>query len=395
MTTTAIIQARMGSSRLPGKVLMPLAGKPVLWHIVHRLRKCQTVDSIALAITTKPEDDFLQEFGETEGVAVIRGSEENVLERYYIAAKELHADIIVRVTGDAPLIDPAFLDQLVVTLIKKKVDSVRGDPAIPCIHEGFSPFTFNALQKLITEAGDDPVAREHVDAYFKCHPDFVPIAVISPSQEYRFSGARLSVDTPADLRFLEAIYRRLQVPPGEADVRDVVMLLRQEPDFLKINAHVYQKKADEPTRRILFRCDADTPVGFASITRCLALADVLRDTYGYGVTFTKALGSQGFEIVCKSGFSVELLVLEDEEKSFEKMINRLTPDVIVLGCRSQFNLESIKKWQDRKILIVCIDESMESSHVIDLAVHAGVKDDEIARKIQVLLGDKSYHMLRT
>ena len=116
----AIIQARMGSSRLPGKVLMPLVGKPVLWHIIHRLRKSRTVDVIAIATSDRPDDDALVEFANREDIPLIRGPVDNVLLRYAKAAEELDPDVIVRVTGDAPLIDPATVDKLVEKLIRGK-----------------------------------------------------------------------------------------------------------------------------------------------------------------------------------------------------------------------------------------------------------------------------------
>ena len=285
MRTVAIIQARTGSTRLPGKVLMPLVGKPVLWHIVHRLRKCRSVDEIAIATSTNPVDDPVEKFALGEGIKVVRGSENNVLARYVLAAEQLGADIIVRVTGDAPLVDPATIDRLVVTLIKGNADYCTGDPRVPSIHEGFSPFTFRALRKLRDKAGDDPVAREHVTAYFKKHPEFVRVSYVPIDLDYQFSGARISVDTPADFHFLEEVYARLKVPAGEADVRDVVRLLRSEPKLLEINARVHQKRADERTMRALFRCDGDGQLGLGHIYRCLALADELRDGHGYGVSF--------------------------------------------------------------------------------------------------------------
>ena len=96
----AIIQARMGSTRLPGKVLMPLSGKPVLWHIIHRLRKCRMVDVVAIATSDQPCDDPLVEFARNEGVELVRGPEDNVLQRYALAAEKLAPDYIVRVTGE-------------------------------------------------------------------------------------------------------------------------------------------------------------------------------------------------------------------------------------------------------------------------------------------------------
>ncbi|MEZ4483752.1 MAG: NTP transferase domain-containing protein [Syntrophotaleaceae bacterium] len=167
----AIIQARMGSTRLPGKVLLPLAGRPVLWHIIHRLRQCRTLDRIAVTTSDRPDDDVLVAWCETEGVPVFRGPEDNVLQRFAIAAESLDPEVILRVTGDAPLIDPTVIDLLVNTLLREDADYCVGDSAHPTIHEGFSPFQRRALSRLLTDASRDPVAVEHVTAYLACHPE--------------------------------------------------------------------------------------------------------------------------------------------------------------------------------------------------------------------------------
>ncbi len=108
----AVIQARMGSTRLPGKVLKPIAGQPLLWHIVHRLRRSQFIEQIAIATSTNPRDDAIVEFGREHGVPVVRGPEDDVLARFARAAELLDADIIVRVSSDAPFVDAGFIDHL-------------------------------------------------------------------------------------------------------------------------------------------------------------------------------------------------------------------------------------------------------------------------------------------
>jgi len=355
MRVVAIIQARMGSTRLPGKVLMPLVGKPVLWHIIHRLRKCKTLDSIALATTTNSCDDPLEEFAEIEGIEVIRGSEDNVLERYYIAAKTLHADIVIRVTGDAPLIDPDYLDLLVNYLIRENVDFVMEDHSIPSIHEGFSPFTFHALEKLINVVGDDPVAREHVTAYFKKNPSFISSISIKPESDYQFKGARLSVDTPADLQFLEEIYKRLQVPAGEADIREVVKLLRHNPDLLLINSHVYQKKADDKTRRILFSCEGNIKNYEQYLERCIKLAQKLRDTYGFGIKFSMGHGQQGIEMIHENGFKIETKASDYGKEWLGEIIEKTLPDAIVFNSMIAMDSDCRKKIYENGIVVVIIN----------------------------------------
>jgi len=373
MRTVAIIQARMGSSRLPGKVLMPLVGKPVLWHIVHRLRKCRSVDTIAVATSTNSADDPIEEFALREGIEVVRGPEDNVLARYVLAAEQLGADIIVRVTGDAPLVDPTTVDQMVEMLIKKEAEFCMGDPQTPSIHEGIDPFTSGALQKLMDKSGDDPVAKEHVTAYFKKHPGFVRIAHVPVDPDCQFRGARISVDTPADLLFLENIYVRLNAQAGEANVRDVVRLLRSEPDLLKINAHVHQKRADECSRRVLFRCDGDAQLGLGHIYRCLALADELRERHGCGVSFAMDRGPVGFDLIREAGYSIKHKPDDDDEDLWlDGVIHRLQPDVLVLDVRSELARSSVEKWRSGGVLIATVDDPSERRLAADLAFYPPV-----------------------
>ncbi len=366
----AIIQARMGSTRLPGKVLTPLAGKPILWHVVHRLRKCTTLTAIAVATSTRALDDPIERFALKENIPVVRGPEDNVLARFKMAADRLDADIIVRVTGDAPLVDPRTIDQLVEKLIETDADYCIGEPGVETIHEGFSPFTRRALDKLVREAGDDPSAKEHITAYFKGRPGFVHVVFAPMDPQCRFSGARLSVDAPSDLRFLEAVYAGLNAPAGDADIRDVVRLLRSRPELLEINTHVHQKAAKEKTRRALFRCDGDLETGLGHVYRCLALADELRERHGWGVTFAMAAGASGFEVVRKNAHTVEKMPPgSDEGPWMDALIHRLGPDAIVLDVRTDLARGDVEKWRENGCLIATIDDSCEKRLAADLAFY--------------------------
>ena len=244
----AVIQARMSSSRLPGKVLIPVAGKPLLWHILHRLGKCRAVDKVAVATSTDPSDDALAQFCAEAGVACIRGPLQNVLERYRLAAIETGAGTLLRVTGDAPLIDPGLIDYLVYTLIKAGGDYVQFETGALCAHEGVDVFSRHALDWLTIHAADNEIAREHVTSYFKQFPDEVNTVYLPAYGPLVHKTERLSVDTPADLEFLRTIYDRLQAPPGEASLVDVLALMDSDPQIGAINAHIRQKPMTEVER---------------------------------------------------------------------------------------------------------------------------------------------------
>ncbi len=373
MRAVAIIQARMGSSRLKGKVLMPLAGRPVLWHVIHRLRRCQSLDDMVIATSAGHLDDPIDEFGRREGVRVFRGPEENVLLRYALAAEESAADVIVRVTGDAPLVDPAMLDRLVYALERGGADFATGDPGVPSIHEGFDALTSRSLKRLVNEVGDDPVAREHVTAYFKKHPGFVDVVHVAVDDDCRFAGARVSVDTPADMRFLEEVYDRLGVAAGDADVRDVVRLLRSEPGLLRINAHVRQKGAEEVSRLVVFRCDGDAELGLGHVYRSIALADELRDRHGCGVKFAMVRGEVGASAIRNAGYELERKADEGQEDPWlDEVISRLRAGVLVLDVRSGLRRESVDAWRARGVLVATVDDPSERRLAADLAFYPPV-----------------------
>ena len=245
----AVIQARMGSSRLPGKVLMPVAGQPLLWHILHRLRQCRTVDAVAVATSTDPRDDAIQQFCAGEGIVCVRGPLQNVLERYRLAAEATGARILLRVTGDSPLIDPGLVDYLVSGTTKAGADFVQFEAGALCAHEGVDVFSRRALDWLVSHAGEDEIAREHVTGYLKQNADKVLTAYLPAYAPLaRAKSARLSIDTPEDMDFLRAVYQRLGAPAGEASLAGVLDLVDREPAYAAINAHIRQKPVTEVER---------------------------------------------------------------------------------------------------------------------------------------------------
>src|ERR1700744_5772772 len=248
----------MGSTRLPGKVLKPVAGKPLLWHIVHRLKASHLIEDIAIATTTNPLDEAIVEFAAAEGVTVVRGPEDDVLARFAMAAEALDADGIGRVSSDAPFIDAGFVDHLIATLIEQDGDYVLMEEGGECAHEGVDPFSRRALDRLMMDAAHDPAAREHVTGYFKLHPNFVKIVRAAPYPPFDRKGGRFTIDTPDDLAFVEALHTRIKARAGEASLADLLLLLEREPELNRINGHVRQKPLTDGRLSgglALIRCD--------------------------------------------------------------------------------------------------------------------------------------------
>ena len=203
----AIIQARYSSTRLPGKVGMDIAGKPMLGWVIERTLLAHEIDQVLVASTTNPEDQKVAEIAAHFGALFYAGSEPDVLDRYYQSAKQTNADIIVRVTGDCPLIDPAEIDATVELLVEEKADyaSNRLHPTFP---DGLDVdvVTFEALQKVWNQATKSS-DREHVITYVWNHPSEFKLA--SRENPVDFSSHRWTVDHPADMEFMRTLFAQL------------------------------------------------------------------------------------------------------------------------------------------------------------------------------------------
>jgi spore coat polysaccharide biosynthesis protein SpsF len=229
----AIVQARMGSTRLPGKVLKEVSGYPLLWHIVDRLHKAKELDEIVVATSISPSDDRISDFCEGLDISYYRGSEDDVLDRYYGAAKHFVADTIVRITADCPLIDPRVLDNVVEVYSKEGCDYASNtiDRTYP---DGLDVevFSFQALEKASLHARL-PSEREHVTPYIWKNPHLFRICQVT--QERDLSSLRWTVDQPQDLEFVRVVYRHLYQSNKIFITKDILRLLDEHPEYQDIN----------------------------------------------------------------------------------------------------------------------------------------------------------------
>jgi spore coat polysaccharide biosynthesis protein SpsF len=364
----AVIQARMGSTRLPGKVLKPIAGEPLLWHIVHRLKKSRLIEETAIATSTNPLDDAIAEFGKAHGVRVIRGPEDDVLARFARAAELLGADVIVRVSSDAPFIDAAFIDHLLTAMIDQDGDYVLLEDGAVTAHEGVDPMTRRGLDKLMMDAAADPVAREHVTGYFKLHPGFVKIARAPAYPKLARACGRLTVDTPDDLAFVEAVHARLDAKAGEASLGDLLMLLEREPSLRQINAHVRQKEIAPQGGLALIRCDGGGGYGFGHVKRMIVLARALRDREGIGAVFAVNGSEDALEPIRHAGFEAQLLA--GPQASWSDFAAR--PDICILDCRDGPTRETLARFVRDVPLTAVIDDASERRLAADFAYYPPV-----------------------
>ncbi len=365
----AVIQARMGSTRLPGKVLKPIAGQPLLWHIVHRLERSQFIERIAIATSTNPLDDAIVEFGREHGVPVVRGAEDNVLTRFARAADLLDADVIVRVNADAPFVDAGFIDHLIAAMIEDNADYVLLEDGAVTAHQGVDPMSRRGLDKLMMDAADDPVAREHVTGYFKLHPDFVRIARARPYPRLAREGARLTVDTPDDLAFVETVHQRLAAKAGEASLEDLLLLLEREPDLARLNGHVQQKSLGAQGGVALIRCDGGGRFGYGHVKRMVALAKALRDREGMGALFAVNGTADALAPIRSAGFEAALVDGNDDETALASLIDARKPDMLICDMREGLGREGLARLSKSVSLTAVVDDGSNRRLAADLAYY--------------------------
>lgn len=243
MNKVAIIQARMTSSRLPGKVLMNLIDRPMLSHQIERIKRCNYIDDIVIATTTNLSDEPLIKLANKLNVRYFRGSEHDVLSRYAGAAEEACADLIVRVTSDCPLVDPEIIDLTVKCISdnRNKFDYVsnvikRTYPRGLDVEAFFS----DVLKRANRMAGSSQ-AREHVTHFiYGERPDLFVLGDIEDEQDN--SDLRWTVDVIEDFMMIEKIYSELKLSVDICPYKEVIKYVRANPKINLLNSHIEQKK---------------------------------------------------------------------------------------------------------------------------------------------------------
>jgi spore coat polysaccharide biosynthesis protein SpsF len=238
MKIVAIVQARMGSTRLPGKVLRDLGGETVLARVVHRLRRSVLISDIVVATTISAADDVIIRECQRLGASTFRGSELDVLDRYHQAAQSAGAEAIVRITSDCPVIDPQLVDETIQVFQRQSADCAS-NVFRRTYPRGLDTevFTTDALERAWSDARE-PCQREHVTPYFYEHPEL--FRLVSQCGLIDCSQYRWTLDTAEDLELLRNIYARFD---GGDDFRwgDVIQLMEREPELAELNSRVAQK----------------------------------------------------------------------------------------------------------------------------------------------------------
>lgn len=322
MKVTAIIQARMTSSRLPGKILMKVLGKPLLQLMIERVKKAKCIESVVLATTTNKEDDLTVNLGKSLGVKVFRGSEDDVLDRFYRAAKEFGGEHIMRLTGDCPLIDPDFLDELVDFYVAGEYDYASNciEPTLPdgLDAEIISMKTLGEVHQKAQLASQ----REHVTLYVRDNEQNFKIG--SWKFHHDFSNLRWTVDNCEDFELVEAILKRICKAKPNFSMLDVIRFLENNPQLQDKNAHLTRneglkkslceegrlKEYNLPNlegKRLIIHTNGGVNIGIGHVMRSIGMAQEWIRLGGVAVILGYVEGKSLISKVEKSGIELKSL----------------------------------------------------------------------------------------
>jgi spore coat polysaccharide biosynthesis protein SpsF len=246
--TIATIQCRMTSTRLPGKILLPACGKPLLAHMIERLNRVPGIDQIVIATTTNAQDDCLEEFAHKNGLGCHRGSEQDVLKRIVEAAQKYQGDTLVHLTSDCPLIDPIAVQQVIDKYQEGKWDFVSN-----CLERTYprgmdtQVFSRKILEK-VDAIATEAAHREHVTLYIVEKPHEFACANISAPREYRAPEIRMTLDYPEDYALIHAVFEALYPHKPDFLLYDILNYLKAHPEVAALTAGIEQKDVRAPAK---------------------------------------------------------------------------------------------------------------------------------------------------
>ncbi len=241
MKTAAIIEARMASSRLPGKVLLPVLSLPMLGRLILRLKSIEFLDQIIVATTNNLDDDLIVATAAKYGADIYRGSESDVLGRVLEAAKKYDVDLIVEITGDCPIIDPTIVVSIIQSYFDSEADYVSNSN-IRSYPDGMDVQVYRTnVLEFSSSLANLPLEREHVTLHIRQNPTLFKILDIHSPLEFFYPNLGLTLDTSEDLDFLTKIIESLEPKKFLFSLKDILDYLDKNSDLLRINSHVIRK----------------------------------------------------------------------------------------------------------------------------------------------------------
>ena len=342
----AVIQVRMGSSRFAGKTMANIAGKPLLWHIVYRLRKSSQLTKIIIATSVREENDILEEFAKKQRIPIIRGDEHNVFSRFEKAFEVYNPDTLTRICGDCPLIEPSFIDRSIKQILSQGVDYVKAEAKI--IHQGIETISKSCFKK-IQNYRNNPIVKEHVTALIYKDPKLYKVGKLKVFNYEKNTGVRLSIDTRSDLKFIRELYKKSFRRPGLLSIREMLEVIKKNPSLIQYNDHVFQKKATQKTEYVYFQFYSEHK------NYLLKLAKDYSESKGYGIKF---LINNSVEHddgnLHRKGVGVRIL---PSDKHMINFVERDRPKIffstsqsIVKALSRKYNIEFKKKYKLYKLI---------------------------------------------
>ncbi len=303
----AIIIARLTSSRLPGKQLRLIAGKPMIYHVIARLKKVAGLDKIVLATASKRENQALADYvGQFDIPTYFDDDENDVTGRIARAANRFEAENIVTVSGDCPLIEPAFLEKGIRLLTENNADYIfLNKKKYKCLHEGIGFFR-NSLWQALDKHSTTWFHKEHPGSVLpEIESQFQGVEII-PKPQFRRNDFRLSVDTASDLEFMNFVFDNCEQNDEIVELADVVSLVDEKPFVKNINGHVHQKGLTEKSNKVTIVTQADEKVGMGHLARSMALARELKESQAINVNFYVNDNPGANQLLERQGFSTSV-----------------------------------------------------------------------------------------
>ena len=325
-----IIQARMASTRLPNKIMLNLAGKPMLWHVIDRCKKAN-VDEVIVATSTNKENDIIENFCKKNNVLFFRGSEDDVLERYYQAAKKYELDIIIRVTSDCPLIDPEIINKSIEEFKKNHVDYLSN------VHIRSYPrgvdveiFKFDALQKA-HELEKEKNQREHVTVFIYSHPEMFKIGGLVAEGILKNPEIRLCIDTKDDFALLNRIYDEFYREGKIIDLKQIIKFMDKNPALKEINIkseeeHLKRNISDNVNQKFLVKNKIKIENKFMGENeKVFMIAEISgnhNQNYETAVELIKTICEAGADAIKLQTYTPDTLTINSDKKWFQVEVNK-------------------------------------------------------------------------
>ena len=371
----AIIIARLSSSRLLGKHFKLLLNKPLIQWTLDELRRSKYINEIVIATTDRSEDDRLCDVAEKNNIDCYRygGDIDEVTKMVRMAAETYKAELVISISGDCPLIYSPTIDRMIENLSNEKADvcNISEKNGQKCIHEGIGVMTLNAWRKA-DDLSNKAFYQEHPGSYVKDHAGEFTICTVTDDDIFYEINHRISIDTPADVEFMNRAFSILDGKGKDVKLPNLISLLKERPELMEINRHVYQKKINDNSIKILFRADGGEGIGIGHIAREVTIAKRLIESYGAGVRFLVNNDKSIKDKLSGEGLSFHTLPeginREEEIDIIENIYKQFALNTIILDLNGDISVEYMNSLKALNVPVVSLDNATEGACLADVNI---------------------------